>query len=174
MQKRPLCAGSLDSHSNSMKIRKFKISDVDQIAQLFHDTIRQVNIKDYSEQQVKAWAPDDIFFRDWDKVCSQKYTFVAEDDGIITGFAELETDGHIDCFYCHKDFQQQGIGKSLFRRLEEKAEELQHARMYAEVSITAKPFFLKMGFSVLKQQEIATRGEKFTNYIMEKYLKPAG
>lgn len=159
------------SHSHSMRIRKFQKSDVVQIAQLFHDTIRQVNIGDYSENQVKAWAPDDIYFRDWARECLQKYTFVAEEDGIITGFAELEEDGRIDCFYCHKNYQQQGIGKLLYQRLEDKAKELLLARMYAEVSITAKPFFLKMGFTVLRQQEVTIRREKLINYIMEKWLK---
>ena len=156
------------------EIHRFEISDVDQIAQLFHDTIRQVNIRDYLVQQVKAWAPDDIYFKDWANECSKKYTVVAEENGIITGFAELEVNGHIDCLYCHKDFQQQGVGKSLYRRIEDKAKELQLGRIYAEVSITAKPFFHKIGFSVLKQQEVTTRGERFTNYTMEKYIKPAG
>ncbi|NBC65710.1 MAG: hypothetical protein GVY07_08680 [Bacteroidetes bacterium] len=46
-----------------MKIRRFQPSDTNQIAQLFHETIRSVNLGDYSEKQVKAWAPDDIYFR---------------------------------------------------------------------------------------------------------------
>lgn len=153
-----------------MKIRPFKISDIPQIAQLFHDTIRAINIKDYSEDQVKAWAPDNIYFRDWEKECSQKFTFVAEDHNVITGFAELEENGYIDCFYCHKDFQGQGTGKLLFETIQDKAKELGLDRIYAEVSITAKPFFTKMGFSVQKKQTVHTRGESFTNYRMQKIL----
>ena len=48
-----------------MKIRRFQLSDAEQIAQLFHNTIRSVNLGDYTEEQLKAWAPDDIHFRDW-------------------------------------------------------------------------------------------------------------
>lgn len=157
-----------------MNIRPFKKSDAEQIARLFHDTIRQVNIRDYSERQVRAWAPDNIHFRDWEKKCLKKITFVAEKNRAITGFAGLEVNGHIDCFYCHKDCQGQGIGTSLYLKLEEKAEELGLARIYADVSITARPFFLKMGFSVLKQQEITLRGEKFRNFAMEKCIKSPG
>lgn len=151
-----------------MMIREFKKSDANQIAQLFHDTIRQVNTKDYSKQQVAAWAPDDIYFRKWEETCSQKHTFVAEHNRMIVGFIELEEGGHIDCLYCHKDFQQKGIGKSLIRAVEEKAKKMGSARLHAEVSITAKPFFLKMGFSVLNEQEVTTRGEVFKNFVMEK------
>lgn len=154
-----------------MKIRLFKKSDILQIAQLFHDTIRHVNSKDYSKGQVKAWAPDDIYFRDWEKECVQKITFVAEKQKVISGFAELEMDGCIDCFYCHKDFQGQGIGKLLFQTLEDKAKKLGLKELTAEVSITAKPFFTKMGFSVQKKQTVLTRGETFINYKMQKVLK---
>lgn len=155
-----------------MKIRRFKKSDADQIARLFHDTVRQINIRDYTDRQVRAWAPDNIYFRDWKTTCSQKITFVAEDQGVVTGFAELEENGHIDCFYCHRSYQQQGIGKLLFQALEKEAREQKIRRLYAEVSITAKPFFTRMGFSEIKRQNVI-RGEiKFTNYVMDKNLKP--
>ncbi len=41
-----------------MKIRLFDRQDAEQIAQLFHETVREVNIRDYSNNQVQAWAPD--------------------------------------------------------------------------------------------------------------------
>lgn len=156
-----------------MQIRPIKKGDIPQIAQLFHDTIRSMNNKDYSEEQVKAWAPDNIYFRDWEKECFKKFTFVTEKQKIITGFAELEKDGYIDCFYCHKDFQGQGVGKLLFQTLEDKARKLGLKKLTAEVSITAKPFFIKMGFSVQKEQTVSTRGVTFTNFKMQKVLKPA-
>lgn len=152
------------------KLRRFQPSDTDQIAQLFHDTIRAVNLGDYTKEQIKAWAPDDIHFRDWEAKCSSKYTLVAENDGKIAGFAELDDDGHIDCFYCHKDFQGQGVGRILYRGIEKEARKHCLERLYVEVSITAKPFFLKMGFSVVTKQTVETHGVEFINFLMEKYL----
>ncbi|MEE3719563.1 GNAT family N-acetyltransferase, partial [Tumidithrix elongata RA019] len=89
-----------------MEVRLFEIQDAQQVAQLFHDTVREVNIRDYSSAQIKAWAPDNIGFRDWAKVCSSRHTYVAEQEGEIIGFGELEPIGHIDCFYCHKNYQR--------------------------------------------------------------------
>lgn len=146
-----------------MTIRPFIVPDASQIAQLFHDTVRYVNIRDYSESQVQAWAPDNIHFRDWQKVCSEKHTFIAEENGKITGFAELDKDGHIDCFYCHKNYQRKGIGQLLFQSLEKKAQNLGLKKLYAEVSITAKPFFHKIGFVEVRKQHVYTRGETFVN-----------
>ena len=37
-----------------MKIRLFHEQDAEQIAQLFHDAVREINIRDYSSNQVKA------------------------------------------------------------------------------------------------------------------------
>lgn len=153
-----------------MLIRPFRSFDTDQIARLFHDTIRHVNRNDYTEAQVKAWAPEDIYFRDWEKHCGAKHTYVAEKNNLITGFAQLEDDGHIDCFYCHREYLGQGIGSLLLQKLEDVAIDLKINRLYAEVSITAKPFFLKKGFILIKEQEVRCRGELLTNYVMERHL----
>lgn len=154
-----------------IKIRLFQASDADQIARLYHDTIREVNICDYTRQQVKAWAPDELYFRNWVEVCSNRFTFVADDEGAIAGFGELEPDGHIDCFFCHKNYQRRGVGSLIYQAIETKACELLLSQLFLEASITAKPFFESQGFSVIKKQEVACRGETFITYIMEKTLE---
>lgn len=153
-----------------MLIRLFQEQDSEQIAQLFHDTIREVNIRDYLPAQVQAWAPDDLYFTDWTENCTSNFTYVAEEESKIIGFAQLETDGHIDCFYCHKEYQRCGVGTRLYRAIEAKALELKIERLFVEVSITARAFFKSRGFAVVKEQQVACRGEKLTNFVMEKSL----
>lgn len=154
-----------------MQVRLFEPQDAEQIARLFHETVRQVNIRDYSVNQVNAWAPDDLYFRDWVKVCSNRFTYVADDQGVIAGFGELEPNGHIDCFYCHKNYQRCGVGSQIYRAIETKASELSLKRLFVEVSITAKPFFQHVGFTVVNEQRVSRRGETFVNYVMEKLLQ---
>jgi putative acetyltransferase len=156
--------------NSQIAVRLFEERDAEQIAQLFHDTVREINIRDYSSNQVRAWAPDNIYFRDWVKVCSSRFTYIAHIMDTIVGFGELEANGHIDCFYCHKNYQGCGVGKQIYRALETKAVELSLNRLFVEVSITAKPFFQRMGFSVVQKQEVTCRGESFVNYVMEKFL----
>ncbi len=151
-------------------IRLFKSEDAPQIAQLFHTTVREINIRDYSRRQVEAWAPDNLEFRNWAERCAECFTYVADRDGTIAGFAELESNGHIDCFYCHKDYQRCGVGRQLYQAIESKASALNLRRLFVEASITAKPFFQKMGFEVVQMQQIDCRGETFVNYAMEKHL----
>ncbi|HEY9654356.1 MAG TPA: GNAT family N-acetyltransferase, partial [Crinalium sp.] len=76
-----------------MKIRLFEKQDAETVARLFYETVREINSRDYSSKQVKAWAPDDLHFRDWETRCSSRFTYVADDEGVIAGFGELEPDG---------------------------------------------------------------------------------
>lgn len=166
----------------TISIRLFRPQDATQIAQLFHNTVRTINRQDYSLNQVKAWAPDDLYFRDWVKVCASRFTYVAENisgngdqkQGIIIGFAELEIDGHIDCFYVHKDYQSRGVGKSLYQAIESQALKLDCDRLYTEASITAKAFFQRQGFALEQEQQIEVRGEVFKNYRLSKLVGAQG
>ena len=54
--------------------------------------------------------------------------------------------------------------------IEEQAKSLLVGRLYAEVSITAKPFFESKGFRVVKQQTVQIRGQELTKFLMEKHL----
>lgn len=151
-----------------MNIRAYAIPDTEEILNLFYDTIHEVNSQDYTPEQVNAWAPAVMDTGKWRERLSRKMTFVAEADGQIVGFCELEKDGHIDCFYAHKDYQRKGVGRSLLAKIEQEAKALGVNRVYAEVSITAKPFFESQGFVVLQEQQVLIRGINLTNYRMEK------
>ena len=76
--------------------------------------------------------------------------------------------GHIDCFYVHDEHQNHGVGSSLMNAIFNKANTLQLKRLFAEVSITAKPFFEAKGFKVVKQQTVNIRNTELTNFVMEK------
>ena len=121
-----------------MKVRLSAQQDTEQLAQLFHETVREFNIRDYSIRQVKAWAPNDIHFRNW-SICSNQSTYVADEEGIIIEFGELESNGHIACFYCHKNYQRRGLGRQIYQAIESKAVKLRLNRLFT-ASIT-RPFF---------------------------------
>ena len=153
-----------------MKIRNYEIGDTQEIVKLFYDTVHQINIRNYTKAQVEAWAPADIDIEIWIKSLSSKLTFVAEEGDIIAGFGELEINGHIDRFYCHKYFQRKGVGTQILECLEAKAKDLGINKIFTEASITAKPFFESQKFIVIKKQEVERRGEKLLNFAMEKNI----
>ena len=78
---------------------------------LFYDTVHQINIRDYSKEQVDAWAPKDMDYQRWKDALFRKITYVADDNGKIVGFGELEDDGHIDRFIAIKIFREKVLAQ---------------------------------------------------------------
>jgi len=153
----------------NLTIRKYNKDDAKEIAEIYWNTIHNVNIKDYTEEQVNAWAPiTSLQTEGWINKHEKLQPYVAILDNKVVGFAEFEPNGHIDCFYCHHKYQGLGIGSALMNYIEKNAEQNNIKKIFAEVSITAKPFFLKKGFSVVKEQIVDIRGVKLKNFVMEK------
>jgi putative acetyltransferase len=85
-------------------IREFKNDDTEAIVDLFTQTVRKINSKDYSKEQIEAWAPQNPDLSRWRNRLAKTITFVAEENQKVIGFAQLGNNGHIDCFYVAHDF----------------------------------------------------------------------
>lgn len=99
--------------------------------------------------------------------------FIAQINGVIVGYSDLQSSGLIDHFFCHHSYQGSGVGKALMSHIFEKGKDRGINRFHSEVSITAKPFYEHFGFLVVKEQSFEVRGQKLTNYIMEKTINKA-
>jgi putative acetyltransferase len=151
---------------SQMVFRKFRQGDERELWELFFNTIRNVNIQDYSKAQVSAWAPVDLDINFITQKFREIDPFVAIREGKIVGYADIQPDGYIDHFYCHHEFQRQGVGSMLFAILEKEARENGIVEMFSNVSITARPFFEAMGFSVEKEQLLQVGDQQLKNYRM--------
>ena len=58
----------------TLSIRPFRHGDEEALWALFRNTIRHVNRKDYSDEQVRAWAPDTIDPERWQQVMDVNLT----------------------------------------------------------------------------------------------------
>lgn len=154
-----------------MIVRLYAPEDLDGLIRLFHASVRRIAIKDYTEDQVKAWAPDDADRERWASRRASRPTWVAEIDGALAGFTDLEPDGHVDMMFVHPDHQGRGVAGALLRRVEAEAARLRLDRLYTEASITARPFFERKGFRVITPQTVSVRGQDMVNYRMEKTLR---
>jgi putative acetyltransferase len=140
------------------------------LAALFFRTIHTVNLGDYTQEQVDAWAPAGRDLSAWAERFRGRHTFVAEMSGVIAGFAELDPSGYLDRFYVSADFVGRGVGKELYRELERRALCLRLPKIRLEASITAKPFFERCGFGAVKEQTVRPNGVVMNNFVMEKEL----
>ncbi len=145
-----------------MIIRRYVQSDCKEIAELFYNTIHTVNARDYTEEQLNVWTSN-IDLIQWNQSLMEHYCLVAIEDNQIVGFSDIDDHGLINRFYVHKDYQRKGIASSLMKELKK----IHKGRLVTHASITAKPFFEKNGFYVVKEQQVERRGIFLTKYVME-------
>ncbi|HHW30670.1 MAG TPA: GNAT family N-acetyltransferase [Clostridiaceae bacterium] len=157
-----------------MYIRKYLPNDISEIIELFYNTVHTINLRDYSPAEVDAWAPQNIDKAAWNHRLSENFTIVAEQDGTIIGFASLAYEGYYDMLYVHKDYQRHGIASALTGIIENEAVLSGIIELTVNVSITAKPFFEKKGYEVIRKQIVERKGQLLTNYKMRKKLKKLG
>lgn len=148
-----------------MELRKYKTEDCEALAKLFYDTIHTVNAVDYSLEKLNAWADGNVDISAWDKRFLQSNTIIAIIDNFIVGFGNMDLNGYLDMLYVHKDFQGQGIARAICRNLEQQSVS---KNFTTHASITAKPFFEKIGYFSIREEHVERKGVELINYYMEK------
>ncbi|MBS1618623.1 MAG: GNAT family N-acetyltransferase [Bacteroidetes bacterium] len=152
-------------------IQQASLADLDEIRQLFYDTVTMVNAKDYSPQQIAAWSSGYNNISKWEMRLTEQYCVTAHTDSKIAGMASLAPSGYLDLMYVHRAYQGQGIASMLLAALERQAAVWQLHEIWADVSITARPFFLGRGYHISTYNEKEIKGEKFQNAVMRRMLK---
>lgn len=147
-----------------MFIRKYESTDCKELAELFYNTVHTINAKDYTKEQLDAWASGQVDLEKWDQSFQEHFTVVAVENGIIVGFGDIDTTGYLDRLYIHKNNQRKGIATAICDQLESKAQ----GKIVTHASVTAKPFFEKRGYKVLKEQQVVRKEIFLKNYVMEK------
>lgn len=151
-----------------VRIRNYQPNDSKALWEIYFYTVRNINVRDYSQEQVEAWAPSDFDSELWQKCMNRIQPFVAELDDRVVGYTDLQLSGLIDHFFCHHEYQGKGVGRALMEHVFEIGRIRGVYRYFSEVSITARPFYEHLGFTVVNEQEVEMRGVKLTNYVMEK------
>lgn len=147
-----------------MQLRRYKQSDCRELAELFYNTVHTVNAADYNNEQLNAWATGRVDLEAWNKSLQEHYSIVAVDNGIIVGFGDIDQTGYLDRLYVHADYQGRGIATAICNKLEQSVS----GKIVTHASVTAKPFFEKRGYKVIKEQGVERQGVFLTNYVMEK------
>lgn len=147
-----------------MIIREYQSSDCKELTELFYNTVHAVNARDYTKQQLDVWATGHVDLKKWNQSLQEHYSIVAVEDEIIIGFGDIDKMGYLDRLYVHKDYQKKGVATVICNKLEQAVQGV----IVTHASITARPFFEKRGYKVIKEQQIERQGIMLTNFIMEK------
>ncbi|TWT68836.1 GNAT family N-acetyltransferase [Crateriforma conspicua] len=152
-------------------LRPFRCDDAEACLALLRDCVHRVNSRDYDPDQIKAWASPTIDLERWRARFDDRFAYVATEDDCIVGFTDMTREGHLDRLFVSADHQGRGIARGLVRRLLKDAIDHSIEEITTDASITAKPFFERMGFSVVREQSVECRGVWLTNYRMRRAVQ---
>lgn len=149
-----------------MIIREYMPSDCRELAELFYNTVHTVNAGDYTKEQLDVWATGEMNLEKWNLSFQEHYSIVAVDNGIIVGFGDIDKTGYLDGLFIHKNYQKRGIATAICNKLEQNVRNI----IIVHASITAKSFFEKRGYKVIKKQQVERQGIILDNFVMKKII----
>ena len=148
------------------EIRKYVVGEEKRLWEIYFGAVRHVCIRDYTDEQVKVWAPDECDEERWREKIKEINPYVAILEGEIVGYADVQSDGYIDHFFVDYKHQRCGVGKALMDAIVADAQSQGIGKLYSHVSKTAKGFYLARGFNVVRENTATVQGVDFINYIM--------
>ena len=153
------------------RIRRFEVSDADEVSSLIIKTLRISNIKDYPaehiENDVKAFTPEGVLNRaGW----MHLYVVLNEDKivgcGGIAPYWDKTDESSLFTIFVLPEYQRKGVGRKIMETLENDEYFLRAKRVEIPASITACEFYKKFGYTYKNgietpDEEQLIRMEKF-------------
>lgn len=149
-----------------VEIRRYEEKDCKALVDLFYNTVHTINARDYSSEQLDVWASGNIDLEQWNQSLIEHFTLVAVCDGIVVGFGDIDASGYLDRLFVHAEYQGQGIATAICNILEASVT----GNIVTHSSITAKSFFEKRGYRVVKEQQVERNGVLLANFVMIKKI----
>jgi putative acetyltransferase len=158
----------------SIQIRRYQPGEEQALFEVYYSAIHLVACRDYTPEQIQAWAPKDLDPILWKNRILGINPFVAQLNGKILGYADLQSNGYIDHFFVSGTHPRAGIGTLLMKHLLHEALALNLTELTSDVSRTAQPFYERFGFSVVEERNQELRGVVIPNAFMRRALSGQG
>ena len=151
-----------------ISIRPIRDGERKILATIFARAVHEIACRDYNTAQLNAWAPGDI--ASFIARHRTSDTLIAEYDGAIAGFSDLDADGYIGMLYVSPDFQRRGVAHALLDHIEVQARQIGITRLHVRASLTARSVFERHNFQIVEPLVVELAGQHFQTYVMEKRL----
>lgn len=154
----------------AIKIRGMKLADAVTVTRLHRNTIRKINSKDYPKHVIKVWSGrNTVSWLRENFATEQRYVAVVK--GQVVGFINLSPDGKtLQALYVRQNYIGRGAGSALMKKAEQVIRQSGRKSMTVTSSVTARPFYEKQGFKVIKPITDLIKGVKVRGWKMRKSL----
>jgi len=157
--------------SDDFPLRPFLPADAMALRDLFAQSIEELTVDDYDEDQRLAWAASAADAGEFRARLGGMLTLVVQLDGEYLGFGSLKDNKTIEMLYVHPDFAGEGVGSALTGALEKIAEARGAEEITVDASDTAVPFFEGRGYTAVRRNSIPREDQWLSNTTMVKPLK---
>ncbi len=157
-----------------MHLRGYQETDAAATRAVFTRAIRVTARRDYTSEQIDAWAGDDHDDAQWHSARAAANTHVAEIHQRLAGFIDVSAEGYIDMLFVDPAHSREGVASALLHWAETTAREAGALRLSTHSSITARSFFEAHGFVVDEELAPVRHGHALTNYRMTAALDEPG
>lgn len=139
--------------SGQIQFRQAKPADAEDVLSIKQAAIESTE-GTYSSEQIAAWKPDSDALTVFEEAMKddQFIVLIAEDDK-PRGYAVLNIeDARVDAVYVHPDAAGNGLGASLLRQLETRAEMYGLEELTVVSSLNAQGFYESVGFEPVEER----------------------
>jgi putative acetyltransferase len=153
----------------TITVRAYEPSDAMATLRCFQRAVRGTASHDYTPEQIESWVAVDVDA--WGRRRASVETRVAERDGQLVGFTDVDHDGYIDMMFVDPDAARIGVASALLDHTIDAMRRRGGTELTVQASITARPFFERHDFVVTAEQRVELRGSVLTNYRMRRALR---
>ncbi|HEY9862380.1 MAG TPA: GNAT family N-acetyltransferase [Candidatus Obscuribacterales bacterium] len=155
-----------------MFIRPYQAPDAEAIAAVYQDSVLGIGATAYNADQVAAWSayPDNM--EEFRQMLQQGLTLVAEADGQLVAFGQLNPLNHIAFLYTATQAARQGYATEIYLKLENHAMQQGVEHLHTEASRISKFFFSKMGYHITETEVVTRKGIELERFKMAKIISP--
>lgn len=127
-------------------IRPFRPEDAQATRDVFVRAVREGAATRYSAEEIADWLGDAAMPDGWGDWLAGHITFVAEDQGRITGFMMVERDGYLNMAFVLPEVMGRGTADRLYAAILDAARRLDLPRLTVFASRHARRFFARHGW----------------------------
>ncbi len=147
-----------------MEIRAYTPADCQRTAALFYDTVHAVACRDYSQEQLDSWAPEDRDLTVWDQSFQGHFALVAVEGEALLGFGDITPHRVLRPAVCPPGPSAAGDCHSPLRKVGRPGP----GADYHPCLLHSSALFAQRGYRLVQAQAVERQGVQLTNFVMQK------
>lgn len=139
------------------KIRALEEKDIPEMQELYRSTVLNINIKDYTYEEVEDWASCGDNLERWKELISFNYYIGAFDkQNRLVGFSSMNKNGYLHSMFVHKIVNAKELQHSFFLQLRELQRNMESKKLNQKSALLQGLFLKNMdirlkGYRSVKQ-----------------------